>query len=383
MQNLSYLEISSQNLIHNFNQFRKYLPEHTKLASVVKANAYGHGIKEVTQILEPYTDFFQVDDIEELIQIRQFTKKPVLVLGYVAKDQLEQVVNLNGTMAIYDTERLEILNQIGKDQIKIIPIHIKIDAAFGRQGILIEDLPSFFSTLKNCSNIKVEGVYSHFANIKDITDPTAGTHDFEHAQKQIDIFNQAVSQFRKNGFSDLYTHISATAGTVVYEKNIGQNTLARIGCALYGLSPSKNLQIKMEQQNIILKPVLRWITHIAQVKTLPENSTIGYGLTYITTRPTTIAVIPQGYSDGYDRGLSNIGSVIINGQYCKILGRISMNMMVVDVTHIPNVRSENEVVLLGAQNNRSITPEELADKLDTINYEITARINPLLPRIIV
>jgi len=146
--------------------------------------------------------------------------------------------------------------------------------------------------------------------------------------------------------------------------------------------PSEDLKHKYKNK-LALKPALAWKTKIAQIKTLPKGSTIGYGLTYKTKRATRIALIPQGYSDGVDRGLSNKGSVLIKGQRCKILGRVMMNMFVVDISHLPQAQPEDEVILLGKQNKNRISAEEIAQLLDTINYEITTRISPLLPRVVV
>jgi alanine racemase len=147
--------------------------------------------------------------------------------------------------------------------------------------------------------------------------------------------------------------------------------------------PSNDLKERMESEKFFLKPVMRWVTHIAQVKTVPENYTIGYGLTHVTERITKIAVIPQGYSDGYDRGFSNNGEVLVGGRRCAILGRVAMNMFVVDVSHLGGVKVEDKVVLLGKQGEEEITAEELADRIGTINYEITTRVCPLLERVVV
>ena len=145
--------------------------------------------------------------------------------------------------------------------------------------------------------------------------------------------------------------------------------------------PSENLR-KKYRNKIILKPVLTWKTKIAQIKILPKGNTIGYGLTYKTTKTTKVALIPQGYSDGVDRHLSNKGTVLIRGTKCPILGRVMMNMFSVDVSHLPKVKIEDEVVILGKQGGREISAEEIAKTLDTINYEITTRISSLLPRIV-
>ena len=165
-----------------------------------------------------------------------------------------------------------------------------------------------------------------------------------------------------------------------YEKGKGINSLIRIGIGAYGMWPSEHLKV-LYKNKITLMPALAWKTKIVQIKTLPKGSTIGYGLTYKTKKETKIAVVPQGYADGYDRGLSNKGEVLIKGTRCKILGMVSMNMFVVDVSHLKNVKQEDEVVILGRQGKEEIPAEELAKKLGTINYEVTTRISSLLPRL--
>lgn len=372
---LSEIQISKSNLLHNFRVFRSVVSPKTKILSVVKANAYGHGLPQVVSILDKQTDYFGINHLSELRLLRKYSNKPTLVMGYVMKSDLEEAVKLNGTLVIYDIDKAIGLSKIGKKLNKKAKIHIKIDASLGRQGILLSDAGRFASELKKIKNIDIEGIYAHFSNIED-------TRDFSHAQKQIEDYKKAIRIFRLNGLPNLKTHESSTAATFVYEKNKGINDIVRIGLGLYGLWPSE--EVKQDYSNKFkLKPVMRWITHVAQVKTVPANFTIGYGLTFKTETSTKIAIIPQGYSNGYDRGLSNIGEVLISGKRCKILGRVAMNMFAVDVSNAGKVKTEDEVVLLGRQKNEQISAEELAGKLGTINYEIVARISPLIPRVLI
>jgi alanine racemase len=187
---------------------------------------------------------------------------------------------------------------------------------------------------------------------------------------------------KKFNFKKLQTHISATSGLLIYEKNKGINSIIRLGIGVYGMWPSEHIKF-LYKNKMELKPVLFWKTKIAQIKILPAGSTIGYGLSYMTYEETKIAVIPQGYADGLPRDLSNKGEVLILGTKCKILGRIAMNMCVVDVTHLSDVKIEDEVVIVGKQDREEITAEEMAKKIDTINYEITTRVSALLPRVII
>lgn len=372
---LSYLEISKENLLYNFGLIRNYIHPEAKIICVIKANAYGHGQNEVAQILEEQADYFQVDDAQELKLLRQVTQKPILVLGFVAKHEIQEALEADGILAVYDLAQVREISRIASILGKPATVHVKIDACLGRQGVLVADTQKFAQELKQLGNIKVDGIYSHFANIEDTT-------DFSHAQKQIDAYQQALANFRAQGFADIKSHISSTAGTLVYEKNLLPSSLIRLGIGLYGMWPSEELRKKFETVDFGFKPVMRWVTHVAQVKVLPANYSIGYGLTYITTKETKVAVIPQGYSDGYDRGLSSIGEVLIAGKRCPVLGRIAMNMFVADVSQLESASAEDEVVLLGKQGEEEITAEEIAEKLGTINYEITTRTSALLPKII-
>lgn len=371
---LSYIEISKANLIHNIKQFRGFVKKGTKIAGVVKGNAYGHGDKEVVKILNPYVDYFQVNSIEELERIRPITKKPILVLGYVNKDNIKKALNLRCILSVFDLRHALLINQSAKDLDIKAKVHIAVDSHLGREGTMPAQMEELIVEIKKMKSLIVDGMYSHFANIED-------TSDFSHANMQIDTHDLVYELFTKHGFKNIYRHISATSGSMMYEKNKGKNNLVRIGLGLYGMWPSMHLE-NLLSKKIILKPAVRYVTHIAQVKVLPKGHSIGYGLSYITKHPTTIAVIPQGYADGLNRRLSNKGEVLIHGKRAHILGRVAMNMFVVDVSHIKDVETEDEVVILGSQKATCITAEELAKTMGTINYEVTTHISPLLPRIV-
>jgi len=372
MYPLSWIEISRKNLVGNVSQIKKFLGK-KKIAAVIKANAYGHGQNEVARILEDYVDYFQVDDLLELEKLREVTKKPTFVFGYVAKQNLREAVMLDGILGMYDIERTILLDQLGKKLNKKVNVHIKIDTGLGRQGILLENVDKYIRKIRSLKNIKVEGIYSHFANIEDTT-------DFTHAQKQMDTFKIAVKYFERAGYKSLTKHMSATSGVLVYEASHKYFDMVRVGIGLYGLWPSEDLKGRY-MDKINLKPVMTWHSRVAQVKKVPKGFPIGYGLTYITPSEKIVAIIPQGYSDGYRRLLSNAGQVLIKGKRCKVLGRVAMNMFTVDVSRIKDVKADDDVVLLGKQGSEEITAEEIALKTGTINYEVVSTINPLLPRI--
>jgi len=277
-------------------------------------------------------------------------------------------------ISVFSIEKLKEINEIAK-KLKIKQeVHAPIDAYLGREGFLKDELKEFFQEVKNCKNIILSGIYAHFANIED-------TNNFTHAKKQINKYKEAIELAKSMGFKKLQTHISATSGLLVYEKNKKINNLVRLGIGIYGLWPSEHIKY-LYKKKLELKPVLSWKTKIAQIKNLPAGHNIGYGLTYMTYEPIKIAVVPVGYADGLDRGLSNTGKVLIKDIKCKILGRIAMNMFVVDVTHLNNITTEEEVVIIGKQGDQEIMVEEIAKKIDSINYEVVTRLSSLLPRIV-
>ncbi len=380
---LAYIELSKENLIHNIKQFRDFAKEETEFSVAIKGNAYGHGQNEVASVIAPYVDYFQVNSLEELELLRKVSKKKTFVLGYIEKSGLPRAIALGCMLAVFSIEQLKEINKVAGKLKKKQAIHIPVDAHLGREGFLLEELPELLREIKKSKNVKLSGLYAHFANIED-------TKDFSHAQRQINQYQLAIKfadkfclQYLPDCRDGIQTHISATSGLLVYEKGNGVHPLVRLGIGVYGMWPSKYLKSVYKNFKFKLRPVLAWKTKIAKVKTLGKGATIGYGLTYKTKKKMKIAIIPQGYADGLDRGFSNNGYVLIGGTRCKILGRVHMNMSAVDVDHLPNVKNEDEVVILGRQGRQEITAEEMAKRVDTINYEITTRISPLLPRIAV
>jgi alanine racemase len=373
---LAHIEISKKNLIHNIKQFRNFAKKGTKFSVAIKGNAYGHGEVEVARIVAKHTDYLQVDSIEELALLRKESQKKTFVFGYVQMSELAKAMKLGCILSIFSLEQLREINKYAQ-KLKIKQeIHIPTDAYLGREGFMVSELGEVFEEVKKCTNIRLTGLYAHFANIED-------TKDFSHAQKQINQYNLAIKLAHDHGFTNFQSHISATSGLLVYEKSKGVHPLVRLGIGVYGMWPSKYLRSIYKNFQMHLKPVITWKTKVAKIKTLPKGATIGYGLTYKTKKETRIAIIPQGYADGFDRGFSNNGFVLIRGTRCKILGRVHMNMSAVSVDHLPKVKIEDEVVILGCQGDEEISAEEMAERINTINYELTTRISSLLPRIVV
>lgn len=371
---LSYIEISKENLIHNIKQFRSITDKNVKLVGVIKSNAYGHGDAQIVKISNRYLDYFQVDSIEEAMRVRKATKRPILILGYLNDEGIVDSIKIDAIICAFDLIHIFRINRIAEKNKTKIKIHLAIDSYLGREGVMPNQVEFVIKEISKLENVILDGVYSHFANIEDTMNRT-------HSEKQIAIYHKCVDFIKSNGYPNIKTHISATSGILTYDKESSAHNLVRLGIGLYGMWPSEHLEY-LYKKNLSLKPVLRWISHVAQVKILPANYPVGYGLTYITKKSTKIALIPQGYFDGLSRSMSNNGAVLINGKRAKIIGRVAMNMTVVDVSNIKDVKQDDEVVLLGYQDKAIITAEEIAKNIGTINYEITTKISALLPRII-
>jgi len=265
-------------------------------------------------------------------------------------------------------ERLPMLISAGRKLGAKPKLHLKIDALLGRQGVVPDGLPKMVEALREADGVEVVAAYAHFANIEDTT-------DLGHAAAQMRVFEDCLNYLARQGFSEIGRHMSATSGLMTVENG---NDLVRLGIGMYGMYPSESLA--QRHSSLQLDPVMRWVTHLAQVKDLPAGHPVGYGLTYITPEAMRVGIVPQGYSDGYDRGLSSNGEVLVHGERCPVLGRVAMNMFTVDLSRVPDAKVEDEVVLLGKQGKARIAAEELAAKIGTINYEVTARVSSLLAR---
>jgi len=376
---LQWVEIDRSALTHNIRQFRRLIGKKRKFLATVKANAYGHGMLEVSQTaVAAGADWLGVQSLEEGVLLREkgFTC-PILVLGYVPFEGLKDAVAHELRLTVYNFETLDRLAQACRQLRRKANLHLKIETGTYRQGITEEDVLSFARKAREFPELVLEGISSHFANIEDTT-------DHSYAQNQLDTFKKVLRMLEKNKIEILLKHMSCSASAILFPDTYFD--MVRAGISIYGLWPSKETFLSCRLQNrepLLLRPVLSWKTRVAQVKKVPRGAFIGYGCTYRASRETTLAVIPVGYYDGYDRRLSNSSYVLVKGKRAPLRGRVCMDFILADVTDIPGVEVEEEVVLLGKDGEESITANDLASLVGTINYEIVARINPLIPRIVI
>lgn len=367
----TYFELSSANLLHNLRLFSEMTGK--KIMFVVKANAYGHGLREIVEITRELDSigYYVVDSASEALVVRTLGKNlPILTIGWSDREELRELISENIETVVHSKDQWRILEETAVYSGKQARVHLKIETGTARLGM---DSLEALNILNECSSDSVEvvGVYSHFANIEDTTDS-------RFADRQLRVFSDFLD---KAGNRRLLKHFSCSASALLFP--LTYFDMVRIGISAYGYWPSKLTRISyMEKfkERIELKPVLSWYSHIAQVKQLKKGASVGYGLTYKTLDSAEICVLPVGYYDGYDRRLSNIGHVLIHGEQAPIRGRICMNMTMVETTHIQDVSSGDRVLLLGDCGEESISADLLADRMGTINYEVLSRLSPLIPR---
>ncbi|KKU09671.1 MAG: Alanine racemase [Candidatus Woesebacteria bacterium GW2011_GWB1_45_5] len=371
------IEVSRSALLGNIATFRKVAGKKTEVAAVVKANAYGHGLPEVVQILKrAKVKVFCVDNIDEAEEIREIDKSStVIILGYTTLANIKRAVEDDISFVVYNIESLRKIVALNSG--RKAKIHIKTETGLNRQGASKKELIKLLSFIKKHKDkIDFEGISSHFANVEDTLDPA-------YPMSQLKRFDEAVKVVKSKGFKPPFVHCAASAAALLYKE--AAFSLIRVGIGLYGLWPSRETKIalSLKKKSIKLIPALAWKSIIAQVKNIGEGESVGYGRTWFSSRKSKVAIVPVGYSDGLDRKLSSSGNILVKGKLAPIIGRVAMNMITVDVTDIPGVKTEDEVVIIGKSIGKTITAEEMADKIDTINYEVVSRINPLIPRIVI
>lgn len=361
---ITWAEIDLDALAHNVRQIRAFVGPRVEVMAVVKADAYGHGAVPVARTaLAAGATRLAVHRVHEGIALREAgIDAPILVLGYVPLSAAELVVKYRLTPTVITVEMLERLNALAPEG---FPVHVKVDTGMGRYGLLPHEVLDFLAALRRFPRLRLEGLYTHFA--------TADEADTTYLRHQWRVFQDVLTSVTAAGWSIPLRHACNSAALFALPE--AHLDAVRSGIALYGMKPSLEWE-----PPVPLRPVLSLKSRVARVRVLPAGSSIGYGRTYITPRPQRVALVPVGYGDGYIRALSNRGQVLIRGRRCRILGRVSMDQIVVDADPVPDVGMEDEVVLIGAQGQERITAEEVAAWAGTINYEVTTLLQPRVPR---
>lgn len=375
---INWLEISRSAIKYNLKQFRKIIGSKVKLMAIVKSNAYGHRMISCAKIaLNSEADWLGVVNLDEALELRRANiKSPILILSYFPIKDLKQIreaIRVSVDLPVYDLKTAKLLSKTASKLGKLARIHIKVDTGTSRLGVLVKNALGFIKQVEKLSNLEIQGIFSHYASSE--------SFDQTFTNKQVEKFRSLLERLKREGIEIPLAHTACSASTIVNPQT--HFDMVRIGISMYGLWSSEDTKrlAQKVRPDFNLKPVLAWKTRIIQIKQLPKGTTVGYGCTYKVKRPTKLAVLPCGYYEGYSRLLSNKGEVLVKGKRAKVLGRVCMNLIMVDVTNIPKVKVEDEVILIGKQGKEEITADEIAEKIGTINYEVVSRINSNLPRI--
>jgi alanine racemase len=368
----TWAEISLPALKHNYLTIRNHLGATAQLMAVVKANAYGHGAVECARVLEEINaDWFGVALVEEGIELRLAgIARPIFLLGGFWRGQAGDVIERDLTPAVYRLDQAEELNARAGALGRVVNFHIKVDTGMGRLGIRLDELAEFARSLGRFDSVKLDGVMTHFA--------AADSATTDYTERQIAQYEEAVEMLRDLGFDLSWRHMANSAGIHAYPQSHGN--LARAGAAMYGL---KRDVLSPEIEPFDTRPVMSLHSRIVMLKRVPAGTPLGYGLTFTTARASRIATLPIGYADGLRRLHSNNGRVLIRGHFVPIVGRVSMDLTIVDVTGVPGVELGDEAIVIGEDKGSRIYAEDLAEQIGTISYEIVTGISPRVPRVYV
>ena len=364
----TFAEIDLNAFSHNLKQVRLKVGKDRKIISIIKADAYGHGAVEIAKRASVSgADMFGVSTVGEGIELSEAKiESPILLLGGCSKGDAEWIVSYNLKSIIYSFDAVLSLSKEAERQGKIADVHIKVDTGMGRIGIQSDEVMGLVKKVSSLKNIKIEGILTHFA--------TAYEVDREFTGRQIKTFKAVIDELKKSGFSFSFMHASNSAAIVNYPESYF-NTV-RPGIILYGSTP-----FDFPVEDFLIKPVMSWKTSIVHLHNTPEKTGISYGRRFVTKRDSIIATIPVGYADGYSRSLSNKVQVLVGGRRVNQIGTICMDMCMIDVTDLPDVKVGDDVVLLGRQGGEEIRVEELASIAGTIPYEIFCSIGRRVRRV--
>ena len=362
--------VSLDNIKSVVRNIVKATGDDVSVMAVVKADAYGHGaVKVARAALASGASSLAVAYPQEAVELRGCgIDAHTLVMGLLPSNSLDAVDALIATgaaQAVADLDTPRILGARAPSE-RPVPVHIKVDTGMGRIGIPPEETLSYIEALRTIPGIIIEGIFTHF--------PSADEADLSFTERQIAAFTELLQILKGSGIDIPLRHMANSAGILACKDSYVN--MVRPGIMLYGLYPSSDVE-----KSIPLSPALRWTSAVRFLKSVPPGTPISYGRTFVTSRPSVIATLPVGYADGFNRLLSNKGSVLVKGRRAPIVGRVCMDMTMIDVTDIPGVSVNDEVVLIGSQGDDGITADEMATLLGTINYEVTCAISKRVPRI--
>lgn len=366
-----WAEIDLDALSHNVTALKQYVSPGVSMMAVVKADAYGHGVETVSRTLEDAgVDWFAVSSISEAIQLRRFgTRLPILILGYTPPECVKELAEYQLTQTVYSTDFARALSDAADLAGLVIPCHLKLDVGMGRLGFRADTGLKDAFAVCGLPGLDIQGIFTHF--------PSADLDGDETGQitnRQLALFREGVDQLEKKGIRFALKHCCNSAASIAFPQ--AHSHMVREGIALYGLTPDKALDGRVD-----LKPAMSLKTVVSMVKTMHKGDTLSYGRTVTLKEDTRVATVCIGYADGYPRSLSGKGYMLVNGKKAPILGRVCMDQLLLDVTHIDNVEMGTEVTVFGTDGNCVLPAEEVASLCGTIHYELICVLGKRVPRV--
>jgi alanine racemase len=380
MLHTSYIELSKNALINNLQFLKNRLNPGVKYSMVIKGDAYGHGIESILPMVEEagvsHFSVFSVDEAMRALKIKKDICE-IMIMGFVDDDYLEWTIENEVSFFVFTMERLHAVKKIAKKTSKPARIHVELETGMHRTGFLPNELTEVAEILtKNDKPIILEGLCTHFAGAEHMA-------NYDRVQKQIKRFKRTCEWFHDFGLKPKYRHVACSAGLLNFPE--AAMDMVRIGISNYGFWPSEETKMLHLRRNgnspkDPLQRVLSWKSKILSVNHVSEGEYVSYGKSYITNRDSLIAVVPVGYAYGFSRNLSNLGHVLVNGKRVTVIGSVNMNMIVIDVTDIPDVKVDDEVVLIGKQGRVNISVSSFSDMNNSMNYELLTRLPKDIPR---
>ncbi len=365
----TWVEVDLEAVAYNVRRIKEIVGPQVEVLVVLKGDAYGHGALTVARTaLNNGASFCGVASVNEAVRLRDGgVDAPILVLGYTPAWLAKEALLHDVTLTLYDADLARAFSRAAADLRRTARVHIKVDTGMGRLGLLPDQIVPFVEEIRALPCLDLEGIFTHFS--------VADAEDLEYTRWQLSRFQDVLERLAGIGMHFRYVHCGNSAALLRLPET--RFNMVRLGIAMYGLRPSPHVALPEG-----FRPALAWKTTIAQVKTLPPGSYVSYGNTYRTQGEETIAVIPVGYADGFRRAPTHWQEVLVRGRRAPIVGRVCMDQTMINVSHIPNVRVGDEVVLIGRQGEDEITAEEVADWLGTINYEVVSEILARVPRVV-
>lgn len=364
----TWAEIDLAALVHNSKEIKKRVGPKIGVMAIVKAQGYGHGIIQVSRVLEEEgVNYFGVTSPQEAFLLREKgIKLSILILGPTMLDQAERIIRGGITQTICTKEMVHTLAGECKRLKKRLKVHIEVDTGMGRTGVPYQRALKLIEEVIKIPELEVEGIFTHFS--------TADEEDKSFTREQIKRFKEVLEKLGEEKIDIPFKHAANSAGVLNFPESYFN--MVRPGLALYGIYPSGYISRSLD-----LHPVMSLKSKVIYLKRVLKGATISYGKTYVTNKNTTIAILPIGYKDGYNRLLSNRGEVILKGKRVRIAGRVCMDQTILDVGEVPDVKVGDEVVLIGKQGRERVSVEEIAKKVDTVPHEVVCRIAERVPRI--